>query len=158
MHLLIYYIYIGCTHSYVFACKNAKMQNVYSNHQIIRHIEVCKKFCKMQGNAKVLAQKIRVFYVTYWILAFCDLVRFARKMRSLRPFCPFLRPKYMFSYTFLPIICTNARNGFFRITGILSENQPVFWLQIRISYILPTILMQDKMQSRCQAITRKNRR
>ena len=37
------------------------MQNVYSNHQIIRYIEVCKKFCKMQGNAKVLAQKIRVF-------------------------------------------------------------------------------------------------
>ena len=123
---MIYYIYIGCTHSYVFACKNAKMQNVYSNHQIIRHIEVCKKFCKMQGNAKVLAQKIRVFYVTYWILVFCGLVRFARKMRSLRPFCPFLRPKYMFSYTFLPIIRTNARNGFFRITGIFVRKSTCF--------------------------------
>lgn len=147
-----YYIYIDSppTHTF-FACKNAKTQNYDWNYLIISYVEVCKTVCKCKRNAKVFSAKNCPFLCNTLNVS---IMRHLSSLHEKRLYCArfarFFAQNTRFVHLFARFLHSYEKLVFPAFLAFLPLNLPLFGFNPAIFHILPTTLMQDKMQNRCK--------
>lgn len=82
--------------------------------------------------------------------ALCNILSTCTKNAVSAPVLPVSSPKTPFRTPFCPFSALIRKNGFSRFSGIFTPKSPLFGFNPAIFRILPTTLIQDKMQNRCK--------
>ena len=132
-------------------CKNAKTQNEDWNYLIISYVGVCKTVCKCKRNAKVFSAKNCLFlHNALNISIVWQFFNLHEKRLFCARFARFFDQNPRFVHLFARYLHSYEKMVFPTFLAFLPLNPPLFMLQLRIFHILPTTLMQGKMQNRCK--------